>query len=80
MTPQQIIDACRATNQPLPSGLKIAEVLEKIQCERAKLALLTTRMKAQACQSCQHRDDTHRMNCIECCPVALAERILKEAS
>lgn len=37
MTPQQLIDACRATNQPLPSGRKIAEVVERLVEENAAL-------------------------------------------
>lgn len=37
MTPQQLIDACRATNQPLPSGRKIADVVERLVKENATL-------------------------------------------
>lgn len=42
LTPQQLIDACRATHQPLPSGRMIAEVVERLN--RVALAA------AAACQ------------------------------
>lgn len=37
MTPQQLIDLCRATNQPLPSGRKIAAVVERLVEENLDL-------------------------------------------
>lgn len=94
MTPQQLIDACRATNQPLPSGRKIAEVVERLVNERNDLAEFVVSYGTIA-----SRESTGRTWCNECnmyiipedpkrpndghkaeCSVALAERILKGAS
>lgn len=33
LTPRQLIDICRATDKPLPSGRKIAEVVERMEEE-----------------------------------------------
>lgn len=119
MTPQQLIDACRATNQPLPSGRKIAEVVERVveenldlqhdlafeaegnrfaqayigelKQERVRLAKqvqkrtrndLGERAYCAGCGAMVHMIDDWRVKLTHAddCPVALAERILKEAS
>lgn len=47
MTPQQLIDLCRATNQPLPSGRKIAEVVERLVEENEVLRTTGTAAERQ---------------------------------
>lgn len=38
MNPKQLIDACRDTSHPMPSGKKVAEVLEMLLMQRDTLA------------------------------------------
>lgn len=38
MTPKQLIDACRGTSHPMPSGKKIAVVVERLLAQRDTLA------------------------------------------
>ena len=37
LTPRQLIDLCRDTSQPLPSGRKIAEVVERLVEDNAAM-------------------------------------------
>lgn len=80
MTPQQLIDACRATNQPLPSGKKIAEVVERARTERHALASLLQRTGYYLDGGCKICGDSRGEIHAHDCPVGMAERILKEAS
>lgn len=81
LTPRQLIDLCRDTSQPLPSGKVIAEVVERMEEERKALARWAVvdayAPMSGSCSACgvwdtrKHKSD---------CPVDTAERILKEGA
>jgi len=40
--------------------------------------VLDKKIQESVCGSCHHQKDTHRMNCIECCPIRKALNLLEE--
>lgn len=86
LTPRQLIDLCRATDKPLPSGKVIAEVVERMEEERKVLARDIAAIGYSARLPSQHRVECYFCGRIrghghpDNCPLGHAERILKEGA